>query len=126
VGALGLWLCAQLALFVVTAPREARAQLSLSMRASASTSTSSSSSSSSSEASARGQALFQADFFSDTRWSEAVCEEVRSEEREPNRTRPQLERSNEAAASGQAYTRGTIDQQVLQSRSPQASRPIPS
>jgi hypothetical protein len=115
--------CAALAWTVVVAPASALAQISASVRASAQGSNASSSASSSAASSGasssgaqpRGQALFQADFFSDTRWSEAVREEVRTEEREPTRTRPQLERNTDAAASGQVYTRGVIDQQVLQS-----------
>lgn len=118
-------LCAIFAALSLVAPSRAHAQMSLSMRTSVTTQTSTSTSSrSASQASGSnggsgnssngGQPLFQADFFSDTRWSEAVREEVRSEEREPTRQRPQLERNADAAAN-QSYTRGTIDQQVLQS-----------
>ncbi|MBL8685437.1 MAG: hypothetical protein JNK05_40045 [Myxococcales bacterium] len=115
--------CAMLFLCVVAAPRSASGQSSLSLRAGGSVTSGGGSSASGgtsggtsgSSGGARGTALYQADFFSDTRWSEAVREEVRREERERPQSAPQLERNTDASAQGQTYTRGAIDQQVLQS-----------
>lgn len=111
--------CALLFLCVVTTPTIARGQPSFSMRSSVSVNGSAGASASGSPGASsnapRGAALYQADFFSDTRWSEAVREEVRREERERPQGTPQLERNTDAAAQGQTYTRGVIDQQVLQS-----------
>jgi hypothetical protein len=61
-----------------------------------------------------GTALYQADFFGDARWTEAVRDEVRNEERPPAQRPPSLETRNDPAAGGlQPLQRGSIDQAVL-------------
>jgi hypothetical protein len=58
--------------------------------------------------------LFQAEFFSDARWGEAVREEVRAAEAPPDPARPPTRETRSDAPATTSFQRGTINQEVLQ------------
>jgi hypothetical protein len=58
--------------------------------------------------------LFQAEFFGDARWGEAVREEVRAAEAPPDPQRPPTRETRSDPPPATSFQRGTINQEVLQ------------
>ncbi|MFO0606640.1 MAG: hypothetical protein U0324_25940 [Polyangiales bacterium] len=58
--------------------------------------------------------LFQAEFFGDARWGEAVREEVRAAEAPPDPQRPPTRENRSETPQAATFQRGSINQEVLQ------------